>query len=62
MFYCANTGDQEVSKIGHIGNVIQNVELVPFEGDALKEADLVRQPVLEEEDVDVAAERELVKA
>lgn len=46
------------TKLGHIGNIVQNVELVPFEGDAIKEDDLVREPVVVEEE-DIA---ELVKA
>lgn len=49
--------------MGYIGNVVQNVELVPFDGEAIKEDELVRTPVaIEEEGVTVVDERELIKA
>jgi len=47
--------------MGYIGEVIQNVELVPFDGEAIKEADLVRTNAVEEETVTVN-EQELVEA
>lgn len=45
--------------MGYIGNVVQSVELVPFEGEAIKESEIVRETVTAEVEVE---QRELIEA
>lgn len=51
--------------MGFIGNQIESMELVPFEGDAIKEIDVTRQTAQVDAEVKTdarTAERELARA